>query len=221
MVDNFLRKRSIANDMNARNSGSGVRRGAAAIFLPAICVALLAATLGVGIAVADTVILKQGARQIEGSIVKETDDTITIQTTYSVFPLKKSLIKEIIRSESQGESERRGDLELRRDNYSDAYENYRLALDEDPGNERISEKLKTVADALLKEEQRQYALQIEDAEKDIAEKRFPNGISKIRAILNQVEEGPFRQQVIRRLARAHFDYAQELKDIVQLEPARD
>jgi tetratricopeptide (TPR) repeat protein len=171
-------------------------------------------------ALGDVVTLKRGGRRVEGTIIRETDAFVEIQTPDYNFRLDKADIEEITREQASNDEEREGDRLARKGHYIEALEQYEKALAGGADAQRVATKIEGVQAALRGLKESGYLELVEDARKAKAEGDYGTAITVMNAVTANEPDGPRRERALKETIQLHFDYAMALKNVVRHSAAR-
>lgn len=171
-------------------------------------------------ATADTVVMKRDSRPIEGVILQETESSLTIQTNTSSFEIKKSDIKEIIRSTAASDEERQADRLMREGDFRRAAELYAQAAAKMPEKADLAEKLESARQQVVLLQQKENDRLLKDVRSAENAKRYDIAIQRLRAILASTQDEGLKRQLVRQLAHDHYQHAQVLIDAVRFDLAQ-
>ncbi|MCB2155422.1 tetratricopeptide repeat protein [bacterium] len=199
---------TLMNAWNASFSRRAVVRAAATLALLGILLALPVLTH------AAKIILKNG-EVIEGHIISETEQIVTVQTLKLTIPLDRSRIASIERGSSSVYEKQMGDEALQLENYEEAIAHYEKAMALGGNGSELMDLINQARRAQEDIELAQYADQVNAARKllddgDISHAQI--ALEELQRTIPETEEA--YAIVLRLLARSHYMQAQELRDSI-------
>jgi tetratricopeptide (TPR) repeat protein len=161
----------------------------AAFFPPGIVWAVVAVMVaGVSLpATAETIVRKDG-RKIEGQIVNEDNDYVTVQTVYGTFRVSKDQIVSISGRRAVSQNEREGREALAAGKLDEALDKLRVARNETakPDERKaIDDLIEEVNTRIQDREEKRFAAQLATADRLIQEKRFADAMSELDGLLKR------------------------------------
>ncbi len=188
----------------------------------ALKLAFAVGVLGTTALRADVVVLNNGGRQIEGTIIEDNPDAVTVQTATSNLRITRSQIKEIIRSSVAADGdEHNGDLMASQEQWQKALEYYQKAQAGGKASAQLPEKIKAVQEQLKKGEQAQEDHLLKAPREALKAGQYDAAIGMLKNLIATSSSSPIlRQHLTRELARVHYQHALALEDAVRKEMAR-
>lgn len=162
---------------------------------------------------ADTIILKNG-KKIEGRIVKEDDNAITVQTLTMSIVLSRDNVSEIKKEENLGRNEVLGDIAFEDNRYREALELYYLAMNNAQDKERIREKIEKIRQIQQEEVMRRFGNELKMLDDMIESKQLNPVETRLKEILEDLPDKSMAEPVNRKLAEVYYLMALEYQNTV-------
>jgi len=137
------------------------------------------------------VIMSKDGRKIEGQIVREDTNSITIQTAYGTFRINKDQIASISGRRAVSQNEREGHEALAAGDLDRALAKFQEALKEATKPEErkgIDELIADVSKRIREREEKRFAAQLATADRLIQEKRFADAMAELDNLLKRNPE---------------------------------
>lgn len=170
-----------------RRDGAIRQRSGTSRFRPMLTWAIVAAfATGFSLPALAEVITRKDGRKIEGQIVREDKDTVTIQTVYGTFRVSRDQIASISGRRAISQNEREGQEALAAGDLDRALAKFRESLKEAKTAEErkaIEDLIADVNKRIQEREEKRFAAQLATADRLIQDKRFEDAMVELDNLL--------------------------------------
>ena len=162
---------------------------------------------------ADKVILKNG-KEIEGRILKEEDDSITLLTPSMSIILQRSDIETIEREADVSQEEVMGDIALEDGRFGEALAYYQAALKTKMNKEEVLEKINRIQKIQEEEIKRRFGRQLKEVDELIKQKNFDQAEVLLTQVLSNLPAEILAKPVKDKMAHLYHQKALEYLNTV-------
>ncbi len=162
---------------------------------------------------ADVVILKNGKR-IQGRIVREDDNSITVLTPTMSIVLRRSEIGKVERDPTLSKEGILGDIAFEDKQYADALAYYRAALKKGKNLDALRSKIESITKIQEAEVRRRFGERLKQAERLITQKQFKQAENLLKQILTNLPDESLAKPVRDKLAHLYYMRALEYRNTV-------
>lgn len=176
-----------------------------------LCLAICAlmATLVFG----DTILMKNG-KHVEGRILKEDEESVTILTPTMSLNILRRNIDKIERQATLSQNEVLGDIALEDKRYDEALSYYQAELKTGQNTESIKKKIASIQKIQEDEVTRRFGQQIKQAERLMDLKDFDGAEKLLNKILATLPNAALAKPVKDKIAHLYYRRALEYKNVV-------
>ncbi|HON50660.1 MAG TPA: tetratricopeptide repeat protein [Candidatus Sumerlaeota bacterium] len=174
---------------------------------------LLFSTFMTSFLFADSIIMKNG-KKIEGRILKEEENSITIMTAATSIVIARANIESIERDQVLSPNEIQGDIAVEDKRYNDALSYYQAALNETQNKESLQKKIAELQKIQEEEVSRRFGQQLKQADRLLEMKDFDGAESLLKQILDTLPNESLAKPVKDKLAHLYYCRALEYQNTV-------
>lgn len=171
---------------------------------------------------ADTIHLKDG-RTLVGIIdeVGSTENRIAIRTSAGLIQVPAHNVDRIERQEASSFAETSADLAAAEGDLDRALELYEKALENDPDNEEVQQKIESLQAQIRERNQRLYGVSFQRIEDALENGNYELVVEETQSFINRAQEASAKRQFQQYLAEAHIQIARRYRDRVSYPQAEN
>ena len=162
---------------------------------------------------ADTITLKNG-KVVRGRVIREENDTVTVQTSAMTITLPLANIESMEREANMSREEVLGDIAFDDKQYDEALRYYNLAMEATENKEMLKEKIANLLEIQQQEVERRFGRNLQEAERLMDAGDLDRAEEVLRNILPNVPSETLSRPVKQRLASVYVKRALAFRNTV-------